>query len=144
MKKSCCSWEGIKPGWTRINFNYFISENVRDYLIEAVELIARHGHRLLPDYVFHPDTGLWRHRKGPAQPPLRLTDVFYDDSGALRCPTEGGTLGEEYLVDHLRVARALLAACPNETADDVTDLPSHFESLRWFPLPPQCLARVNG
>ena len=30
--------EGIKPGWVRINFNYFISDTVRDYLIEAVEL----------------------------------------------------------------------------------------------------------
>jgi selenocysteine lyase/cysteine desulfurase len=135
--------EGIKPGWTRVNFNYFISETVRDYLIDAVELIARYGHRLLPDYVFHPDTGLWRHRKGPAQPPLRLTDVFYDDGGTLRCPTEGGTLGEEYLADHLREARALLAARPDEVADDVTDLPSHFESLRWFPLPRQCLLIDN-
>ncbi|MDH6455782.1 MULTISPECIES: aminotransferase class V-fold PLP-dependent enzyme [unclassified Streptomyces] len=41
--------DGIKPGWVRVNFNYFISDTVRDYLIGAVELIARHGHRLLPD-----------------------------------------------------------------------------------------------
>ncbi len=46
--------EGIKPGWTRINFNYFISDTVRDYLIEAVELLARYGHRLLTDYTFSP------------------------------------------------------------------------------------------
>ena len=35
--------EGIKPGWVRINFNYFISETVFDYLIDATELIADHG-----------------------------------------------------------------------------------------------------
>ncbi|MCV7354402.1 aminotransferase class V-fold PLP-dependent enzyme [Mycolicibacterium fluoranthenivorans] len=131
--------EGIKPGWTRINFNYFISETVREYLIEAVELIARYGHRLLPDYVFHPDTGLWRHRNGPARPPLRLTDVVYDDAGTLRCPSESGTLGVEYLTDHLREARALLDTRPDEIADGITNLPAHFESLRWFPLPQQCL-----
>ena len=28
--------EGIKPGWVRINFNYFISEAVLDYVVEAV------------------------------------------------------------------------------------------------------------
>ena len=58
--------EGIEPGWTRINGNYFISETVRDYLIDAVELLARYGHRLLADYIFCPDSGLWHHRKGPA------------------------------------------------------------------------------
>ena len=28
--------EGIKPGWTRINFNYFISDTVADYLTDAI------------------------------------------------------------------------------------------------------------
>ena len=131
--------EGIKPGWTRINFNYFISETVRDYLIDAVELLARYGHRLLPDYIFHPETGLWQHRRGPAQPPLRLTDLFYDDAGTLQCPTECGSLGEAALSDHLRDARALLDARPDEVPEGVTGLPTHFETLRWFPLPQQCL-----
>jgi selenocysteine lyase/cysteine desulfurase len=39
--------EGIKPGWTRINFNYFVSDTAADYLIDAVDLIARRGHRPL-------------------------------------------------------------------------------------------------
>ena len=103
--------EGIKPGWTRINFNYFISETVRDYLIDAVELLGRYGHRLLPDYIFYPDTGLWHHRRGPAQPPFRLTDLFYDDAGTLHCPTDCETLGEAALGDHL--PRGLRpAGCP--------------------------------
>ena len=28
--------EGIKPGWVRVNFNYFVDERVVDYVIEAV------------------------------------------------------------------------------------------------------------
>ncbi len=131
--------EGIKPGWTRINFNYFISEAVRDYLIDAVELLGRYGHRLLPDYIFHPGTGLWHHRSGPAQPPLRLTDLFYDEAGTLHCPTDCETLGEEALADHLRDARALMNARPDKIPDGDTGLPAHFEALRWFPLPPACL-----
>ena len=27
--------EGIKPGWVRVNFNYFLSDEVFDYLVEA-------------------------------------------------------------------------------------------------------------
>lgn len=33
--------EGIKPGWVRLNFNYFLSEAVFSYLVEAVRLVAR-------------------------------------------------------------------------------------------------------
>ena len=70
--------EGIKPGWVRVNFNYFISDTVADYIIEAVRLVARDGWRLLGDYLFDPLTGRWRHRDGlgraadqPARRPVR-------------------------------------------------------------------------
>ena len=33
--------EGIKPGWTRLNFNYFISEETFQFLIQAAELLQR-------------------------------------------------------------------------------------------------------
>lgn len=46
--------EGIKPGWIRINFNSFISEAVFAYVLQAVDLVATHGWRLLRDYTFDP------------------------------------------------------------------------------------------
>jgi selenocysteine lyase/cysteine desulfurase len=63
--------EGIKPGWVRVNFTYFLDEPVADYIIEAVRFIAREGDRFLTDYRFDPPTGLWYHRDLPAEPPLR-------------------------------------------------------------------------
>ena len=43
--------EGIKPGWVRVNFNYFISpRQCLSTSMRAVELIADFGSRLLPDY----------------------------------------------------------------------------------------------
>ncbi len=65
--------EGIKPGWVRVNFNYFISEAVFRYIVEAVALVADHGWALIDDYAFDPATGRWRHRAGPIEPPLRLS-----------------------------------------------------------------------
>ena len=53
--------EGVKPGWVRMNFNYFISEQAFDFMIEAVRLIAAHGWKLLPQYEFLAETGEWRH-----------------------------------------------------------------------------------
>jgi selenocysteine lyase/cysteine desulfurase len=31
---------GIKPGWARLSFNYFISDTVAGFLVEAVDLLA--------------------------------------------------------------------------------------------------------
>ena len=75
--------DGIKPGWTRVNLNYFISEATADYIAAAVELIAADGYRLLPHYRFDPRTGLWRHASGPPRPPLTLADVSYGLDGEM-------------------------------------------------------------
>jgi selenocysteine lyase/cysteine desulfurase len=135
--------EGIKPGWTRINFNYFISDTVADYLIDAVDLTAAHGHRLLTDYRFDPHTGLWRHRNGPPRPPLRLRDLRYAPDGTPHCPARRTRVGEESLAGYLRQAQELLAARPDHIDDGPTGLPEDFEALRWFPLPPVCLIRAE-
>jgi selenocysteine lyase/cysteine desulfurase len=132
--------EGIKPGWTRINFNYFISDTVADYLIDAVDLIATHGYRLLPDYRFDPHTGLWRHHDGPPLPPLRLRDLRYGPDGTLHCPARRTWASEESLAGYLHQAQELLAARPDHIDDGPTGLPGDFEALRWFPLPPASVA----
>src|SRR5450631_2162103 len=75
--------EGIKPGWVRVSFNYFISDTVFAYIVEAVRLVAKDGWRLLTDYLFDPATGLWRHRRGLVEPPLRLSQVSYETDGAM-------------------------------------------------------------
>src|SRR5690242_8562324 len=52
--------EGIKPGWVRVSFNYFISDAVFRYILDAVHFVATHGWSLLPEYRFDPYTGLWK------------------------------------------------------------------------------------
>ncbi len=56
--------EGIKPGWVRVNFNYFIDERVFEYIVEAVKVVAEDGWRLLPRLPLRPD-------RGPVAPPGR-------------------------------------------------------------------------
>jgi autotransporter-associated beta strand protein len=129
---------GVKPGWARVSFNYFISDTVCDYLIDAVDLVATHGHRLLGDYRFDPRDGLWRHRHAPAEPPLSLADVRYH-AGGLTAPGRHAHAGEDALAGHLREGRRLLAARPDRPEEGPTGLPADVEALRWFPLPPGCL-----
>jgi selenocysteine lyase/cysteine desulfurase len=140
ITKGC---EGIKPGWTRINFNYFITLATCDYLIDAVHLIAQDGWKLLPDYRFEPATGRWHHVDAPKEPPLRLSQVTYDDSGALRYPSMHDQAPPNAYDLYLERARALLDArseTPEWDEEESTGLSSDFEDLRWFSLPRACLA----
>ena len=139
ISKGC---EGLKPGWTRLNVNYFLSEATCDYLIDAVHLIADQGWKLLTDYDFEPATGRWHHRAAPVDPPLRLSALYYDTDGVLQYPRTHAVADESAYPDYLARARGLLEACPaGPTWDEHEELglPEDFEALRWFPLPGACL-----
>ena len=142
--------EGIKPGWVRVNLNYFISDTVADYIIAAVTMVAREGWKLLPDYRFDPSSGLWRHRNGPVEPPLRLSEVGYAADGTMTYPRHDDRADESALAGYLAEARRLFdAADARPAATTQADQPSagstvalseDFEHLRWFDLPAECLA----
>lgn len=135
--------EGIKPGWVRVSFNYFISDVVFRYIVEAVCLTADLGYRLVPWYRFDARTGLWRHRDGAVEPPLRLTDFRWDADGVLVVPPHDDVADESALAGYLAEARALLESLPEPDLVDASSLGSDFETLRWFDLPAQSLQRSS-
>jgi selenocysteine lyase/cysteine desulfurase len=126
--------EGIKPGWVRINFNYFISEQVFTFIVQAVAFVARHGHLFLPDYDFDTTTGIWRHRDGPVEPPLRLTEVGYGPDGQLEFPHHDDRAPVDVLAGYLHEAHQL-AHDRDDAADEPGALREDVEPLRWFLLP---------
>jgi selenocysteine lyase/cysteine desulfurase len=135
--------EGIKPGWVRVNFNYFASEAVFEYLLAAVDLAASEGWRLLPQYRFEAATGLWKHAGGQARPPMSLFDVDYS-TGAMRHPGHRRRAPESALGGYLEEARRILAAGPDSRAAAPTDLDGEVEALRWFWLPEEIAAGRPG
>ena len=123
----------------RVNFNYFISDAVADYIIDAVRLVARDGWRLLGDYRFDTVTGLWRHRDGVVTPPLSLHDISYA-GGSVSMPTNEATGGEDLLAEHLRDGAAILAAAAEpDLSAHPGNVSADFEHLRWFDLPESAL-----
>ncbi len=135
--------KGIKPGWTRVSFNYFISETVFQYLVDAVDLVAEHGWKLLPEYRFNPASGLWRHHDGPIEPPLRLSQLSYDPATGdlLRPVVDRARAPEEALAGYLDAARARFDAATSwtQTSPHAGALSAEFEHLRWFDLPDESL-----
>ena len=131
--------EGIKPGWVRVNLNYFISDAVADHIINAVRFLARNGHLLLADYRFDPATGLWQHHSGPPETPLRLSQIRYDADGVMTYPRHHDRAPESDLPGYLVEAEALAAARSKVAADAEARVSEDFDELRWFDLPSACL-----
>jgi len=128
--------EGIKPGWVRVNFNYFISEAVFTYILDAVDLVASDGWRLLPDYRFDERTGLWTHVDGTVEPPMSLNDIRYA-AGTMRYVAHRHREPEAALSGYLDEARRILAErpLPPDRTPPRHELTPDFEALRWFWLP---------
>ena len=134
--------EGIKPGWVRVNFNYFISEATFDFIVDAVHLVAREGWKLLPQYTFCPDSGLWYHRRRRITAQLRLSQLDYR-GGRLEYRSQHRTEPESALAECLQESRRILAeAVPDSPATPVAALSAGLERLRWFPLPEEIAAEL--
>ncbi len=128
-----------KLGWFRLNFNYFVSEAVVDYIIDAVNLVADEGHEARS-----PSTASTRSRAcgttatptaAPAGQPVR----HLLRSGAMEFRSRHDFAPEGALAGQLDDARRLVASLPAELArtgaieDPV--LPDSYERMRWFPMP---------
>jgi selenocysteine lyase/cysteine desulfurase len=120
--------ELIKPGWARVNFNYFISEAEFDYILQAVKLIAQRGWRLLPQYRYDAATAAWMHRKGVPAPAQSLRD-FAMGSRAARPATAAAEYSR-----YLDEAASIIEEATPIPGDDAA-LDPRAEALRWFPLP---------
>ena len=120
---------GIKLGFVRLSFAYFISETVFDYLVAAVHFVADHGAKLLPLYRFDPSSGMWRHRYELPRPPASLDDLT---------PIRQADIPESALPGYLdeahRIVEELEEDPPARPAPSLR-LSAEFERLRWFPLP---------
>jgi selenocysteine lyase/cysteine desulfurase len=125
--------EGIKPGWVRVNFNYFISEAVFEFITEAVNLVATHGWKLLPWYRFDVTTAEWIHVDSEGNAPFSLFDISYED-GSLQFREHPAHAPESELADYLHNARALFDSIDPTTgpSQPPVEVTASFEDLRWF------------
>lgn len=114
----------LKPGWVRLNFNYFFDQETVDYLISAVELLAELGHQLQPYYQYDVSSGIWRYQGVQGQPILQLSlNAIQEESilGRLNTPLQN------YIVK----ARTIISNPPGKLCPQ-PQLSDKGESLRWF------------
>jgi hypothetical protein len=116
-------YELLKPGWARLSFNYFFDEKVSEYLLSAVELIAKYGYRLLPYYETGID-GSWRYQGARTEMPVNLD--------LLDGQKKGMPAKEIALADALRDASNWLQNPPVTLTRFRYQLPETYQHLCWF------------
>ncbi len=128
---------GLKPGWVRLGFNYFFDDETVDYIIAAIEMIAKDGWRLLPEYGFNPHTGVWRHKNASTQGMPSLRDLAYvADQNRIETPKPLHKLSAQLLQAERILQQA--TACPCEHPATKSG------DLRWFLTPQDAMVGANA
>ena len=122
----------LRPGWVRLNFNYFIDEQEFEYLLKAVELVATSGWRMLPFYQVDVKSGVWRFQGQSNQMVSSLNDFKFTNycqkaslPTNIRVSLDGIYSSAEQVL--------LNTADYNEVSPLI--LSDESERLRWFTLP---------
>jgi selenocysteine lyase/cysteine desulfurase len=133
---------GIKFGWVRVGFKYFMSDATVAYIIRAVQILARIGWALLPSYTFDTASGFWKHRKA-VNAPLSLHNLSYK-GGNLRWRSRMATEPDSALSRYLEEAESILSSASRQFRHDMfteqnSNVSETFDKVRWFDLPSVCL-----
>ncbi|MCO1333644.1 aminotransferase class V-fold PLP-dependent enzyme [Microbulbifer sp. OS29] len=122
----------LRPGWVRLNFNYFISEAVFEYLLEAVALVAQQGWRLLPFYHFDPTAGVWRYQDKKMEPAFSIPQW---DFSKVQSKAIDGQYQALHLKDYLEMGKRELSLSKRQAHFYDLKLSEAAEELRWFASP---------
>ncbi len=119
----------FRPGWVRLNFNYFISEDEFEYLLRAIELVAEHGWCLLPHYRFDATTGLWQVKGAERFLPVDLDQGLYHPGVGASAVANNWDWN-----DLLQQGERIMLRESAKASGSDAPLPQHPEPLRWFAL----------
>lgn len=132
----------LRPGWVRLNLNYFIEEQECDYIAAALALVGEHGWRLLPAYELNAATGNWCYRGYKRELPVTVAMLV---DGTWGSPA-GTTAPDFEALLHEGRERLLCGSTPEQWRDarDQQPLPTAHEALRWFLLPTDISKDTNA
>ncbi len=119
----------LRPGWIRLNFNYFIDEETFEYLVRAIELVAEHGWKLLPFYRFDPNGSVWRYQNHKTELAASLDTL---DFTAL---PDAPTAARPSLAETMKAAEEELLRTHCTEQRYKVEQPDKVEELRWFVRP---------
>jgi selenocysteine lyase/cysteine desulfurase len=119
-------FQGIKPGWVRVNIHYTFDRRDIDFLAKAIDFAAKQGYLFLRDYAFDWQTGEWRHRAFQEKKPrFSLDNTFRTRKTDL---SRKASFRAAYFRDAQRLAKQFEEAAPMEFRKDAPEI----ENLKYF------------
>lgn len=78
-------YSGLKPGWTRVSFAYYITNEEFSFILDAIEFIASYGHRFLSMYQFDWVTGDWKFLKCALKYHFKQEEILMEENNGFHC-----------------------------------------------------------
>ena len=125
---------GLKPGWCRVGLHWVMDDAEANYVIDAVNFIAREGHTFLKLYDFDLSTGTWVHKQITGTLPEFSLDQALnnvDGEAAILSLALRQQLYRHYLTEAQKIADQL----KDEPAAKLTSLGGDLGELQFFAMP---------
>lgn len=156
MDPSCPQYPmGImRPGFVRVNLPYFYDDETCDYIINAVDLVATHGWKLLPQYTFNIISGSFTYKGTDDEEHLfSLRDLDYNHEGEMHVNRHPPAInknislqamlrdGKQTLQDATENTKARKSSATRKLLDLI---PKDKRKLRWFLTPQEVSDLTTG
>ncbi|RLN70952.1 hypothetical protein BBJ28_00012123 [Nothophytophthora sp. Chile5] len=137
--------EVLKPGVARMSVPYFVDDDEVEYILEAVNFVASHGWKFLPQYAFDGHTSAWHHVSRMSSATLSLICMRLRSSKTPNLSTNPEPIRDvaAHRRENLAQAAKLAAVCIQKAASSDSEdqrLAKSDEWLRWFAYPSDTVA----
>jgi len=125
---------GLKPGWCRVGLHWVMDDAEANYVIEAVQFLAREGHKFLNLYDFDLATGTWVHKFTAGELPRFSLDQAIsnvDGEPAILSLALREQLYRHYMTEAHKIADQIR----NEPETKLTSLGGDLGELQFFAMP---------
>jgi selenocysteine lyase/cysteine desulfurase/tRNA(Ile)-lysidine synthase TilS/MesJ len=143
----------FRPGFVRVSLPYFFSEEIIDYVLDAIDFVATHAIWFLPQYKYSTESGSFVNRsfdtKEGKHSLRKWLDAVSYEGASMRYPDSSVPklmdfdLLRRQADNELEKVRASKYAGFN-IGDNENTIPAKYEHLRWFVLPSEALKYLQG
>eukprot|EP00826_Nyctotherus_ovalis_P036752 TRINITY_DN3285_c0_g1_i21.p1 TRINITY_DN3285_c0_g1~~TRINITY_DN3285_c0_g1_i21.p1 ORF type:complete len:604 (-),score=154.23 TRINITY_DN3285_c0_g1_i21:21-1634(-) len=151
-------YEILRLGAVRINFAYWIEEDLAFYILVAVEWVSKYGWMLLPYYTFDVEKSVWKVRTSEEEEKRTWLHKVDYSTGKMNYPKGSGKFFVEDKASKidaeimLEEANTALKRAIEEykhiygkaTLDQEALFSEDVKTLRWFLLPSEVLDKLRG
>lgn len=130
----------MRPGWVRLNICQFMDASTVDYIVDAVELVATHGWRLLSHYTFDESVGCWLYQGNKPVSQTWFEAFQFADAKPVDSTTKLHKQAMPSLDTYLQLGKAEMLMKRERLPELAVSIPESAEPLRWFVLPQEVVA----